>query len=86
MGRLIRDLVEWEELHDTDSDSCTTYDYSEKVKKCCKCDGFLRCKRVRVDDRSHRVRSIMETIDKLKCTDKSETESREEESEVHRGE
>ena len=86
MGRLIRDLVEWEELHDTDSDSRTAYDYSEKVKKCCQCDCFSWCERVRVDDRSDRVRSIMETIDKFECTDKGETESREEESEVHRGE
>lgn len=71
------DLVEREELHDTDSDSGTTDNHTEEVKKSREHHGLARSERVRVDDWSYSVRCIVETVDELKSTHECETESRE---------
>jgi hypothetical protein len=77
------DLVEGEELHDTDSDTRTADDYAEEVKKSSEQNCLARSERVGVDDWSYSIGGVVETVDELKSTYECETESGEEKSEIH---
>lgn len=82
--RGIRKFLKWEELHDTDGDSCPTDHHTEEVEECSKENSFLSRKRVGIDDWCNGIGCIMETIDELKCAHKEETETSEEIGVFHR--
>lgn len=63
------------ELHDTDSNSGSSYYNSEKVKKCRQKDCLLGGERIGVDNWCNRIGCIVESVNKLERTDKEEAES-----------
>ena len=84
MRWFIGNFIKRKEFHDTNSDTRTTYNHTQKIEKCCEKDCFFRSQRIRIYNGCYGICCIMESIDKFECTYERKTETCEDDSRVHR--
>ncbi len=71
-------------MDDPHSDRDTPDEYAESIHTCGENDRVLSLESIRIDDWRDSIGRIMESVDKLECTDEKETETEGDIEEFHK--
>lgn len=71
-------------MDDAHSDSDTSDEYTERIHTSGEYDGVTSLESIGIDDWCDSIRCVVESVDKLECTDEEETEPEGDIEEIHK--